>query len=391
MAHNHNSAAPSGSPILTAPAEPLGLTLNVGGPSLGAHRVIDFAATAIAADGTEPFVWNGVADRVRTNEPDAVQALVVLLPEACSVTRTTERRWGIRLLASGPQFHIFLEESLTRLEVTVTATSPDLARSIGQGVLGRIDVPVTSPNRVSFRVWHRGQGAQWTTKSVHVPSWADVEENYAPASRREIAQLMRLEARDEDSSSGRLIVWHGAPGTGKTTAIRALAHAWSSWCAPELFMDPEIAFEDPSYLSEVIAHSDGAYEDDDGAPRWRLLIAEDADRYVRADTQSRDNAGLDRLLNVADGILGQGTRLLILLTTNSELETLHPALVRPGRCLAVTDFRRFNLAEGTAWLNGSGASPAGGETLAELYALRGDLERVGSLPEQRPSPHGQYL
>jgi hypothetical protein len=156
-------------------------------------------------------------------------------------------------------------------------------------------------------------------------------------------------------------------------------------------MDPEIAFEDPSYLSEVIAHSDGAYEEDNGAPRWRLLIAEDADRYVRADTQSRDNAGLDRLLNVADGILGQGTRLLILLTTNSELETLHPALVRPGRCLAVTDFRRFNVAEGGAWLDGSGAIPAGGETLAELYALRGDLERVGSLPERRQSPHGQYL
>ena len=391
MAHANSSSSSGESPILTARADPLALTLNVGGPSIGAHRVIDFAATAIAADGTEPFVWNGVADRVRNNETDPVQALVALLPEQCSVTRTTERRWGVRLLAVAPKFHVFLEESLTRLEVTVTATSSELARNIGAAVLGRIDVPVTSPNRVSFRVWHRGQGAQWTTKSVHVPSWTDVERNYAPSSRRELDQLMRLEARDEDSSSGRLIVWHGAPGTGKTTAIRALAHAWSLWCAPELFMDPEIAFEDPSYLSEVIAHSDGAYEEDNGAPRWRLLIAEDADRYVRADTQSRDNAGLDRLLNVADGILGQGTRLLILLTTNSELETLHPALVRPGRCLAVTDFRRFSAAEGSEWLAGADAVPLGGETLAELYALRGDLERVGSLPERPQTSHGQYL
>jgi hypothetical protein len=353
--------------------------------------VIDFAASAVAADGTEPCVWNGIADRVRNKEHDPVQALVALLPEESRVTRTTERRWGVRVLAAGPHFHVFLEESLTRLEATVTATTPELARSIGAAVLGRIAVPLTSPNRVSFRVWHRGQGAQWTTKSVHVPAWADVERNYAPSSRRELDQLMRLEARDEDSSSGRLIVWHGAPGTGKTTAIRSLAHAWSSWCAPELFMDPEIAFEDPSYLSEVIAHSDGAYEEDGSPPRWRLLIAEDADRYVRADTQSRDNAGLDRLLNVADGILGQGTRLLILLTTNSELETLHPALVRPGRCLAVTDFHRFSVTEGSDWLAGSGAIPVGGETLAELYSLRGDLERVGSLPDRPHSPHGQYL
>jgi hypothetical protein len=82
---------------------------------------------------------------------------------------------------------------------------------------------------------------------------------------------------------------------------------------------------------------------------------------------------------------------LILLTTNSELETLHPALVRPGRCLAVTDFHRFNVAEANDWLAGGGATPTGGETLAELYALRGDLERLGTLPEKAPSPHGQYL
>ena len=391
MPRQHNLSASEEIPLRLAPAEPLALTLTAGGPSLGSHRVIDYAATAMAADGTEPFVWNASADRVRDKQHEPVQALVELLPAECRVTRTTERRYGVRILASAEHFHVFLEETLSRLEVTVTATSPELARAIGTAVVGRIAAPVTSTNRVSFRVWHRGQGAQWTTKSVHVPTWAEVERNYAPSSRVELDQLMRLEARDEDSSSGRLIVWHGAPGTGKTTAIRSLVREWSSWCAPELFMDPEIAFEDPSYLSEVIAHSDGAYEDDDGAPRWRLLIAEDADRYVRADTQSRDNAGLDRLLNVADGILGQGTRLLILLTTNSELESLHPALVRPGRCLAVTDFHRFSASEANEWLAGSGATAVGGETLADLYALRGDVTRVGSLPERPISPRGQYL
>jgi hypothetical protein len=381
-----------GQPALpTAPAEPLILTLNAGGPSLGSHRVIDFAATAVAADGREPFVWNASADRVRRRGDDPVHALISLLPTESRVTRTTERRYGVRVLAGAEDFHVFLEESTSRLEVTVSAVSPELARSIGSEILDRIAVPPTSANRVSFRVWHRGQGAQWTTKSVHVPAWESVEQNYAPSSRGEIDRLMRLQARDEDNAAGRLIVWHGAPGTGKTTAIRALADAWSSWCAPELLMDPEIAFEDPSYLSEIIAHSDQAYEQDNGAPRWRLLIAEDADRYVRADAQSRDNAGLDRLLNVADGILGQGTRLLILLTTNSELETLHPALVRPGRCLAVTDFHRFTVAEANDWLAGAPATPVGGETLAELYALRGDLERVGTLPDRPSGHHGHYL
>ena len=375
----------------TVPADPVVLSLNAGGPSRGSHRVIDFAATATAADGTEPFVWNATADRVRERERDPVEALAALLPEGSVVTRTTERRYGVRILASASCYHVFLEESPSRLEVTVTATTPELARSVGTRILDRIVVPPASSSHVGFRVWHRGQGAQWSTKRVHVPAWEDVQRNYPQTSRREIDQLMRLEAREEDSTAGRLIVWHGAPGTGKTTAIRSLARAWSSWCDPELLMDPEIAFEDPSYLSEVIAHSDGAYDEDKGAPRWRLLIAEDADRYVRADARSRDNAGLDRLLNVSDGILGQGTRLLILLTTNSELETLHPALVRPGRCLAVTDFHRFSAIEAREWLEGSGASAVGGETLAELFALRGDIGRVGSLPDGARGLLGQYL
>lgn len=378
--------------LATTPADPLVPTLNLGGFSLGSPRVIEFAATAMAADGTEPFVWNASVDRVRDKEHDPLQALVALLPEESRVTRTTERRYGVSILARALRFHVFLAESPSLLEVTVTATAPELARSIGSAILDRITAPPAISSRVNFRVWHRGRGGvERSTKSVHVPVWADVERNYVPASRRELDQLMRLDARDEDGTSGRLIVWHGAPGTGKTTAIRSLVHAWSSWCAPELLMDPEVAFEDPSYLSEVIAHSDGADEEGRATPRWRLLIAEDADRFVRAEARSRDRAGLDRLLNVADGILGQGTRLLILLTTSNELRTLHPALVRPGRCLAVTDFRRFSVAEARGWLAGSGASPVGGETLAQLYALRGNLNRIGSLPDSPRSLDGQYL
>lgn len=376
-------------PLATAPAESLELSLAAGGPSLGSHRVIDFAATATAIDGTEPFVWNSSAERSRDTTTDPIRSLAQLLPAGSEVTRTTERRYGARVLARADGFHVYLEESQSRLEVTVTAATPDLARSVGTAILGRVPSPSMETSHVSFRVWHRGrERVEWTTKNVHVPTWPEVERNYPPASRVELDRLMNLGERDEASTSGRLIVWHGAPGTGKTTAIRALVHSWSAWCAPELLMDPEAAFEDPSYLSDVIAYADNAYEDPTASRPWRLLIAEDADRYVRADARSRDNAGLDRLLNLADGILGQGTRLLILLTTNSELSTVHPALVRPGRCLALTEFRRFSAAEAREWLDEAALVPAGGETIAELYALRSGLGQVAAIRER---VLGQYL
>ena len=40
--------------------------------------------------------------------------------------------------------------------------------------------------------------------------------------------------------------------------------------------------------------------------------------------------GLSRLLNVSDGLLGEGLRAVVLVTTNEPLRRLHPAVVRPG-------------------------------------------------------------
>jgi len=39
-------------------------------------------------------------------------------------------------------------------------------------------------------------------------------------------------------------------------------------------------------------------------------------------------------MDVAIGMLGQGRKVLVAITTNEDLRQLHPAVVRPGRCLA---------------------------------------------------------
>ena len=114
--------------------------------------------------------------------------------------------------------------------------------------------------------------------------------------------------------------------------------------------------------------------------RWKLVIAEDADEYVRSDARRRAGASLGRLLNVADGMLGQGLNTLVLLTTNEEIARLHPAVVRPGRCLCLVEFERFNTAEARAWLGDDSVTDE--PTLAELYERRDN--RSGLL---RDTPH----
>jgi hypothetical protein len=106
--------------------------------------------------------------------------------------------------------------------------------------------------------------------------------------------------------------------------------------------------------------------------QWRLVVAEDCDEYLRADARARAGASLGWLLTLCDGILGHGLRVVL----------LHPAVVRPGRCLAQVPFERFPRAQAEAWLGAGAQVPRESLTLVELYAL--GEERPADDP--RPSP-----
>jgi hypothetical protein len=66
-------------------------------------------------------------------------------------------------------------------------------------------------------------------------------------------------------------------------------------------------------------------------------------------------------------MLGQGRKVLVAITTNEDLHQLHPAVVRPGRCLAHIEIGPLAAAEAGTLL---GRPVAGPVTLAELYAMR---------------------
>jgi len=68
---------------------------------------------------------------------------------------------------------------------------------------------------------------------------------------------------------------------------------------------------------------------------------------------------------------------------------LHPAIVRPGRCLAHIHVGRLSQLEATRWLDNGKRVGVDGATLAELLALRGDFDQVHRPEEARPI--GQYL
>jgi hypothetical protein len=122
--------------------------------------------------------------------------------------------------------------------------------------------------------------------------------------------------------------------------------------------------------------------------RWRLVVAEDADRFIRSYDRTSGNEALDRLLNATDGILGQSSKTIFLLTTNVELATINPALARPGRCLSSIGFEVFKPSQAREWLGECPTRPAHSMTLAELYECKNGVRR--DRPRQS-TVFGQYL
>jgi hypothetical protein len=252
----------------------------------------------------------------------------------------------------------------------VYLAAPDReALAAGEAFL-RAHVPAVDrevDRRISVTFWSGSCGTDWNVRTIDVPTWGDVGRNYPAVVAAQLDALMRF----QPSGNGQLMLWHGAPGTGKTYAIRALGWEWRDWCDVHYIVDPELFFGQSGYMLEVLLHHDDA----DGENRWRLLVLEDTGELLAADAKAQSGQGLSRLLNLVDGIVGQGLRVLVLVTTNDDLRQLHPAVSRPGRCAARIEFAGFGAGEAEAWLeqNGIPGDRRSG-TLARLFATADERE-----------------
>lgn len=218
--------------------------------------------------------------------------------------------------------------------------------------------------KVPFVLWtDTVHGPQSITRQLEVPGWKDIEGNYPTDVRNRLGHFIN---NYHPMGGGQLVLWNGVPGTGKTYAIRALSSAWEKWAKFEYITDPEKFFgEGTSYMVKVLM-GEGEPDDDD---LWRMFILEDAGELLTFDAREKVGQGLSRLLNIVDGLIGQGLKIMILITTNEELGKMHPAVTRPGRCAFQLEFEAFPTDQANKWLESHSAATNSPKTLAEMFAM----------------------
>lgn len=252
---------------------------------------------------------------------------------------------------------------------TVYAAEANSAADIMQRLRELIPVATRQSKLLDVTFWYSTvHGPRSYDRQLQAPAWAEIEANYPTNTRERLTDLQHVELND---SSGKLILWQGEPGTGKTFALRALGEEWADWCRIHYVLDPEKFFTEGDYLLNVILGGDSLPSAGEKQP-WRLIVLEDAGEMLAKDAKLQVGQGLARLLNLCDGLLGQGLRVLVLITTNEQIGTLHSAVSRPGRCLSQVEFARFSQAEAGEWLKTHGRENTAvmkQSSLADLYAL----------------------
>jgi ATP-dependent 26S proteasome regulatory subunit len=75
----------------------------------------------------------------------------------------------------------------------------------------------------------------------------------------------------------------------------------------------------------------------------KFLICEDADAFLTP--RCKGNQFVQKFLNVAEGLISNKDKKIILTTNLSSINDMDQALVRPGRCFDILDFPELNRKE----------------------------------------------
>lgn len=129
-------------------------------------------------------------------------------------------------------------------------------------------------------------------------------------------------------SSASILLLLGPPGTGKTTFIRGLLQHTNS----SAMVSYDSSLLEKDYIFATFIEGDRS-----------LFIVEDADLFLKS--RNEGNTMMHKFLNVGDGLVTTRNKKMIFSTNLPSVREVDPALIRPGRCFDILEFRSLNQNE----------------------------------------------
>jgi len=155
---------------------------------------------------------------------------------------------------------------------------------------------------------------------------------------KKVHELIVKNIRKKNSKG--LYLFHGLPGTGKSTYIKYLIHQQKK---DVIFLSPKMAGNlDDLALTEFLLDNQNC-----------VLVIEDAEELMLS-RDNHHNSKLSFLLNLTDGLLGESLGIQIIATFNTDLKNIDKALLRKGRLTSIYDFKPLTVEKSNTLLKNLG-------------------------------------
>ena len=147
-------------------------------------------------------------------------------------------------------------------------------------------------------------------------------EDFQPIHKEIVKQLNKKDTNG-------LYLFHGQPGTGKSTYIKYLIHQLKK---KVIFISPKMAGElDNLNMTPFLLNNNNT-----------VFVIEDAEELITSREDVR-NSNLSMLLNLTDGLLGESLGIQIIATFNTDVKNIDKALLRKGRLSQIYEFKNLSL------------------------------------------------
>ena len=165
-------------------------------------------------------------------------------------------------------------------------------------------------------------GMQLMESEIKKVIFEDIKENY----NNDLPNDKIIDFLRKKDESG-LVILNGTPGTGKTTYIRSLIYT---------LKDIDFVFIDINDFYKICDNKQYL-----GNLKDSILIIEDCEALIKDRNTSQFSQNISDLLQITDGLLGDGLNIKIICTFNTNVTNIDKALLRKGRIKLLYEFKEL--------------------------------------------------